>query len=279
VRFGGNTSCLELRSAHGELLVLDAGTGIRGLGAALLQEGDLRPIHLLLTHLHADHVLGLPHFVPLIALPREAGREAVRVIAGAHSALEVEALLTAMATPPLFPAVDGLLAQLRYVDWPGSAPYEVGTLRVQRWPARHPGGAAIFRVDDSVGALCAFAPDNELSGDSALAEVRAWRAALVSFLHGVPLLIHDATYTADEARRFTAWGHSSAHEATQLAMECEAETLALFHHHPDRDDHAIDRLLDDCRTLVHRAGSALRLFAASEGLVLQVPSVADALLP
>ena len=100
--------------------------------------------------------------------------------------------------------------------------------------------------------------------------MRAWRDALTLQLLGVPLLIHDATYASAELPAHVGWGHSSADEATRFAIECEAETLLLFHHHPDRQDEAVEQLLAQCRAIVSASGSALRVLAAWEGLSLAV---------
>lgn len=265
MRYGGNTPCLDVRVGDNPPLILDAGSGIRGLGRHLAQSHDVAPLHLFLTHRHSDHVLGLAHFAPLFTSSRE-----ITVCCGDGERTSLQSFVTSLLTPPMFPYVAGITNRLALCEWEQCAARTLGTARVHRFTARHPGEAAIFRIDDAHGPTVAYAPDNELSYDDRGAIVTAWRRDLMAFLHRVSVLVHDATYDHDELPRFEGWGHSSAREATQLAMECEAGTLVLFHHHPDRDDDAIDRMLDDVREQVARAGSPLQVLAAWEGLELRV---------
>jgi phosphoribosyl 1,2-cyclic phosphodiesterase len=305
VRYGGHTSCLEVRAADETLLVLDAGTGLRTLGQKLSPD---EVAHVFLTHQHSDHVLGLPHFAPLmrdvgvLPAPVAAGgntggsaaaasaNEAVlasiqrapiatvvppaprvRLMSGTASRGELQALLDTLLSPPLFPPLGVVTDRIAIQSFRGSTPAEVSDrVLVHRFPARHPGDAAILRIDDGFGAAIAFAPDNELDYASADPEVIAWRRGLTLALHGVPILVHDAMYTENELPAHHGWGHSSALEATRFAMECVAGLLVLFHHHPDRSDEAMDALVQECRQLVALSGSSLRVIAAWEGLSLTV---------
>jgi phosphoribosyl 1,2-cyclic phosphodiesterase len=265
VRYGGNTSCVEVRTAAGELLVLDAGSGIRGLGAAMLQDGDRSIVHVFLSHCHGDHVLGLPHFAPLFGNER-----AVCLHSGNSAAVTLRPFLEALLSPPIFPHLDGLTERLNVCEWTenGSGAYvNVGTARVHRLRANHPGEAAVLRIDDAHGPAVAYAPDNELGYRNGDPATSAWRTSLLHALRGVPLLIHDATYTDEEIARHSGWGHSSAEEATRFALEAGAGGLVLFHHHPDREDEAIDAILARCREM---AGTALNVSAAFEGQELRV---------
>jgi ribonuclease BN (tRNA processing enzyme) len=256
---------VEVRGPDNAVIILDAGSGIRALGAHLQSSGHTDPIQLLLSHRHSDHVLGLAHFAPLFAHGNR-----IHVRCGDGEAESLAAFTRAMLTPPLFPAVDGLSSRLDFSEWDDHAAPLAGGLDVKRFTARHPGEAAIFRFDDANGPLLAYAPDNELAYHDTSATVSAWRAGLQQFLRGVPVLIHDATYRQHELPQHAGWGHSSHLEATRLALECGARTLVLFHHHPDRDDDSVEQMVDECRALANRSGAPLRLLAAWEGLVLSV---------
>ena len=265
-RFGGNSSCVEVRTADGHVIVLDAGSGVRALGSQLELEADHRPIHMFLSHLHGDHVLGLPHFAPLVSQDRH-----VVISCATADAATLRPILGMLLSPPLFPSFDGNANSMRLVDWHAERRIAVGTRGQVRWlRANHPGDAAIIVVEDDLGLAVAYAPDNELRYASNDGRVRAWRDALTLQLRGVPLLIHDATYASAELPAHVGWGHSSADEATRFAIECEAETLLLFHHHPDRQDEAVEQLLAQCRAIASASGSALRVLAAWEGLSLAV---------
>ncbi len=263
---------MEVRTRDNDVIVLDAGTGLRALGQHLRDDnnGDSAKraarTHVFLTHEHTDHVIGLPHFAPLFDAD-----QVVQVTGGACDAASTRRVLDSLLTPPLFPALPRLGDRLSVSAFDNGTPVEVGTrYAVHRFPARHPGGAAIFRIDDASGAAIAFAPDNELDFASDDATVIAWRRGLTLALHGVPILVHDAMYTDGELRAHRGWGHSSALEATRFAMECVAGMLVLFHHHPDRSDDAVDAIVQECRQLVTLSGSTLRVIAAWEGLQLTV---------
>ena len=273
LRYGGHTSCIEIQPANGARVIFDAGSGIRALGANILQmqADNAKPeedeiIHLFLTHQHFDHIIGLPHFQPLRS-------EACRVILRCGNATtdQLQELVRSVLAPPLFVAMPMLSETLIIESCEAGVPMSVGEgASVERIDARHNGGAAIFRIADNQGAAIAFAPDNELSYASADPAVLRWREGVIQSLKNIPLLLHDATYQDSEVARYVGWGHSSAEEATQLALECNAQRLVLFHHHPDRTDNEIDDLVWTCRSLAHRAGSRLQIDAAYEGMTLTV---------
>jgi phosphoribosyl 1,2-cyclic phosphodiesterase len=263
VRYGGNTSCVEVRSVHDDLIILDAGTGIRPLGQRLEPEATA---HVFLTHRHSDHLLGLPFFAPLFDSSR-----AVHLHCGNADERTTRAVIDTLLSPPLFPPMPSVLERLSVQGITDDVPVEIGgRCTVHRFSARHPGEAAVFRIDDAKGAGVAYAPDNELDYGSTDPDVIAWRRDLSLALQGVPVLLHDATYTDQELPSHRGWGHSSALEATRFAMECVAGLLVLFHHHPDRTDEQMDAIVQECRELVAYSGSSLRVIAAWEGLTLTV---------
>lgn len=270
MRYGGNTACLEVRTGADDLIVLDAGTGLRLLGRQLADAHEVlppdSPVRLFLTHRHSDHVIGLPHFAPLFESSRQ-----VEVVAGDNNVAETQEIVRALLTPPFFPELPDMHDRVLVTGFADDAPSLVGdACTVHRFPARHPGGAAVFRLDDANGVGIAYAPDNELDYASTDPETIAWRQGLTLALRGVPILLHDATYTDSELPSHRGWGHSSAMEATRFAMECVAGMLVLFHHHPDRDDDTVDAIVQECRQLVALNGSTLRVIAAWEGLTLTV---------
>jgi ribonuclease BN (tRNA processing enzyme) len=256
---------VEVRGGDGELVILDAGSGIRALGTHLVESGHVLPVHLFLTHRHSDHVLGLAHFGPLFEQ-----KQRIHLCCGDGESASLTAFTHSLLTPPMFPYVDGMTSRLEITEWGSSADHRAGGLTIQRFTAQHPGEAAIFRLDDESGPLIAYAPDNELAYHDTRGERMAWRLDLARFLREVPVLVHDATYRHDELPRHAGWGHSSNLEAVRLALDCGARTLVLFHHHPDRDDDSVEQMLDECRTFVAREGSPLRVLAAWEGLALSV---------
>ena len=261
-RYGGNTPCAELRAADGRRLLLDAGTGMRPLGAAWGGGPDVpdAAVDVLVSHAHGDHLHGLGFFAPFVA-----GHARLTLHTGAEQVEAVRAGVRAMLGPPLFPAIDGLL---RRVDVRALAPDEatrVAGFDVRPIAAEHPGGATGFRVaDPDGGGALVYLPDNELA---ALESECGAREALVGAVAGADLLVHDATYLPAELARHRGWGHSSYAEAVGLAADAGVRRLLLHHHHPSRDDGEVDRLLRAARALGE--ARVVEVGAAVEGEVVR----------
>lgn len=263
VRYGGNTPCVEVRTTADELIVLDAGTGIRALGRALLtRTGEARvTADLFVTHAHWDHIQGLPFFAPAFV----AGQQIRIWIAGPPLDALERAIREQMA-PMVFPvSFEDLRARIDFPALDG-APLDGRSYRVHALPVRHPGGALAYRfhehAEDETPALV-YVSDNELvpAGDRADAS----RDALVAFARGARVLVHDATYTESEYESRRGWGHSTDVEALRLALDAGARTLVLFHHAPDRSDDEIDAIVARCR---EAAAGRLTVIAAAEGMEL-----------
>jgi phosphoribosyl 1,2-cyclic phosphodiesterase len=250
-------------------VILDAGTGIRALGDELLTEARAvgRPVDVAVcvTHAHWDHVQGLPFFAPLY----EPGAR-VTLLVASDAREPVESAVRAQMQTPAFPVRwDALGAAVAFESLPADgAPHALGALDVRAIGVHHPGDAAGFAVAArGDGAAVVYLPDNEIAeatGDPAR------RAALVAALRGTALLVHDATYVPDELPARANWGHSAWDEVVRLATEAEVRRVALFHHHAERSDTAVDAIVAGARALARElAGDAAPLvLAASEGLVL-----------
>jgi len=262
-RYGGNTSCVELRTADGRRLVLDAGTGLRALGDALMRGDDAgATVMALVTHGHADHLQGLPFFAPLA---RDGAR--VTLYAAAAQADAVADAARALLRPPLFPHADGLLDRLHVAAL--AAETEVAGFGVRPIEVSHPGGASGFRVRcDAVGRTVVYVSDNELA---AVEGVYGGRRALLEAVADADVLIHDATYLPAELPAHRGWGHSSYAEAVRLAVDAGVRRLVLFHHHPARSDADIDRLTHMAQALAAASGDGgPAVTAAAEGDVLEL---------
>ena len=267
-RYGGNTACLELRPEGGGLVILDAGTGIRALGAALCASAPPTPIaaDVFVTHLHWDHVQGFPFFEPLWA-----GGNRI-VVRGPHAlGTRVEESIRAQMTAPMFPVpFDAVQARVVFEPLPHDGRVEHAALgyEARAFAVHHPDHAVGFRIAcTATGRSVAYVPDNEIACPRGDAD---GRDRLLSQLRGAELLVHDAMYTSGEVGQRRGWGHSSHIEATELALDAGVEALALFHHNPDRTDAEIDAMVAECGRHVARDGRALRVISASEGLVLDV---------
>ncbi len=268
-RYGGNTPCVAVEGLGadlGNLVILDAGTGIRPLGGELvrLQGKDPLSVDLLLSHTHWDHIQGLPFFAPFFSK-----RNCVRIWGAKQGEVDLEVILRQQMHPVVFPVpLDELAAELT-VGHVNSEAFEIDGFAVRAMRLRHPGNTLAYRLTPkSGGASMAYVTDNELGSGGDYGEPRTWRADFVRFLEGVDILIHDAMFTPKELEKHRGWGHSSIHEAVTLAVEARVKRLVLFHHRPERDDAGMDALLKDARAAARATKSSLDVTAATEGLQL-----------
>ncbi|MGH2394683.1 MAG: MBL fold metallo-hydrolase, partial [Candidatus Limnocylindria bacterium] len=277
VRYGGNTSCVEVRLADGTLIVLDCGTGAHGLGQALVGSGaSPRRGHLLITHTHWDHIQGFPFFAPLFVPGNEWD-----LYAPGSGGRQLETTLAGQMEYTYFPMTLAQLdATIRFHDLVESR-FAIASARIITQYLNHPALTLGYRLEAD-GVAVVYAVDHEPHGrgrpEAAGLTTRAADETPVhredqrhvEFLAGADLVIHDAQYTAEEYPRHIGWGHSPAECAVDYALAAGARRLALFHHDPLRDDDAVDRLAGICRQRVAAAAGRLDVFAAAEGQVLEL---------
>jgi phosphoribosyl 1,2-cyclic phosphodiesterase len=234
-RYGGNTSCVHVETASGQDLVLDAGTGIRGLGKRLVEKDS--PITILLSHGHWDHIQGYPFFMPIYQPERQ-----IRVYT---SATGNHGQICA-----LFDQIDGANFPLKVTELPSHSEcvtenIETNLARqgisVRRIAINHPGGGYGYRIEED-GTSCAYITDNELEPPE---KVSTTYGEWVEFCRGVDVLIHDAQYLQSDMPHKHGWGHSLVSQVRQLAVDAEVACLAMFHHDPDRTDTEIDFIQKD----------------------------------
>jgi phosphoribosyl 1,2-cyclic phosphodiesterase len=273
VRYGGNTTCVEVR-ADGEIIVLDAGSGIRPFGGALQREFDAQPIKLslLITHAHWDHIQGLPFFKPVYDSKNE-----IRILGFNGTGASFREILAEPMKAPFFPIAMRELSGKIDIKRLSEMQFSLGKVQVRAIFVNHPGVCAGYRLLTSAGSI-AFLPDHEphefflhsargnhLSPEQAKKTAADERASLIQFLHGSDILILDAQYTDEEYQRHIGWGHGSVSSAMSLALDAEVHKLLLFHHDPGHDDEMIDKMVERARALVAKSGKPLEVDAAREG--------------
>lgn len=237
VRYGGNTPCLEVR-AGGRLVILDCGTGLRGLGNALMAEK--RPISgdIFFSHMHWDHIQGFPFFTPAF-IPGNA----FRVYGQNKGDQSVKSVLEGQMTDPNFPVPLSIMrSALSFHAITAGDTVELGPVRVRTVGLNHPGGCLGIRVEHA-GAAFVYATDTEHD-----AQGGALDSALVDLARGADALVYDAMYTEAEYRAGKiGWGHSTYSEALRVAKAADVRRLYLFHHDPTHDDDYLDARLAECR--------------------------------
>jgi len=233
--YGGNTACVEVRGHRGTVIVLDAGTGIRPLGANL--PDSLRRVDVLLTHLHMDHIQGLGFLQPLYDEKME-----VHIWGPASTTLRLEERLRRYLSPPLFPVrLRELACHLKTHEVP-CGDFEIGEFRCSSALVCHPGPTVGFRLETTEGML-AYIPDHEPALGRERFPIEAKWTSGYDLAAGVDLLIHDAQYTSDEYPQYRGWGHSSFEDVLRFTELVGAKHLVAFHHDPAHTDGDLDRLL------------------------------------
>jgi phosphoribosyl 1,2-cyclic phosphodiesterase len=236
VTYGGNTSCVELRLSDGTLVVLDAGTGIRRLGDAL--DGGPRTIHLLLTHLHLDHIEGLGFFAPIWSADTE-----LHVWGPPSPRRSLSERIARYLSPPLFPIeLTDIPAQISFHDVPDD-PWPIGNATVLADHVFHPGPTVGYRIQENGSAL-AYVPDHEPALGVDLATATPDWVSGAHIAGGADVLLHDGQYTDDEYDERVGWGHSSVDDTVRFAELTDARRVVLFHHDPQHSDHELEALLE-----------------------------------
>lgn len=284
-RYGGNTSCVEVRPKGAAPIIIDAGTGLRRLGKALMEEafGDGKgKTSILISHTHWDHVQGLPFFSPLY----RAGNQ-VHIFARQRD-LHLEAVFSQQHDSPYFPVpLSAMRADMHFHELIEGARFDIGRARVTCTRLNHPWIAMAYRIDVD-GAAVVYCADtapfadilfgrefivkapslDEPLPDDVAAELAKMRASVIALAKNADLLIYDTQFTYDEYRLRPHWGHSHPDDAIAIARDANVKRLCLFHHAPMRTDDDNDKILATYRDVIRQSHDRFELLSAYEGLEL-----------
>ncbi len=251
VRYGGNTSCVEIRCGE-RLMLFDGGTGLRVAGNELMRAAAPVELDLFFSHTHFDHVCGLPFFAPCYD-----SRSQIRIWAGHLNGVRIEAVLKKTMIAPLFPVPMGIFAaKIRFVDFAaGAALTPHPGIRIATAALNHPNGATGYRIEFA-GKTVTYITDTEQRPGGLDRNV-------LGLADHADVMIYDATYTDAEYPSHKDWGHSTWEEGVRLADAAKVGTLVVFHHDPGHDDAFMDRIA--AAAAAARPGTIV----AQEGLVLR----------
>jgi phosphoribosyl 1,2-cyclic phosphodiesterase len=257
VRYGGNTSCLEV-TAGGRRLIFDAGTGIRTLGLELARQAPI-DLDIYFTHTHLDHISGLTFFAPLFDK-----RNSVRMWAGHLVAPHtLKKVVSNLMQAPLYPvSLDVFQSRVEFKEFQAGQQLSCGEVTMRTVPLNHPNGATGYRIEFGGKSIC-YITDTEHSGSGP-------DGAIVELCRDVDVMIYDSSYTDAEFERYRGWGHSTWQEGVRIADAANVGTLAIFHHDPSHDDAFMDGVAREAALArPGRAPNGLpRVLVTHEGLTL-----------
>jgi len=257
-RYGGNTACVEVRGPAGSVLVLDAGTGIRPLGNAL--QGRVARIHLLLSHLHMDHIQGLGFFNPLHDPDVE-----VHIWGPGSTTLDLKTRLNRYLSPPLFPVHLRDLPRLTVHEVP-PASFAIEEFRITARLVCHPGPTVGYRLECADGVVAYLSDHEPALGARTFPQAADWTSGF-EIARDADLLIHDAQYTDEEYARRVGWGHSRIADALRFATLARVRKLVTFHHDPEHSDADIERLTESA---LARQQPPFPVVAGAEGTTFEL---------
>lgn len=258
LKYGGDTTCMEIRSSNNEIIIVDAGTGIRNLGNKLINENN-SSYHMLFTHAHWDHLMGFPFFKPIFL-----SKTKLNIIRCPHPGKYAEEMMKRVMSPPNFP--------IKYTDIKASITYEEGcpggfkidTIKIDPINLSHPNSGCGYKFTENQKTFV-FLTDNELGH---IHENGKTIEEYAAFSRNCDLLIHDCEYSDEDYLRRKEWGHSSVSQVARLAKLSNVKKLGLFHHNQDKTDNDVDILVESVRSKL--SGTGTKVFGICAGMEINL---------
>ena len=256
LKYGGNSTCLEIRTNDDKILIVDAGSGIREAGNSFLA-ADRHDFTLLLTHAHWDHIMGFPSFKPIFSRKTN-----LKIWGCPFAQSSIKEMLSRVMAPPNFPVnLDALHANISYKETCVES-YTLGSMLITPIALSHPNQGTGYKFEED-GKWFVFLTDNELGYKH---EGGLDFQDYLEFARGADLLMHDAEYKEEEYIKTRGWGHSVYKDALNLALDAGVKKLGLFHHNQERFDNEIDEIVNDCQEEINRRGKKMECFAVGQSM-------------
>jgi phosphoribosyl 1,2-cyclic phosphodiesterase len=251
LKYGGDTTCIEITAKTGETIIVDAGTGIRSLGNSAI-ERNINKFYLLFTHVHWDHILGISFFRPFLF-----NKTTILIQDRILSGYSTQDVLEKVMRKPFFPkGIENFKADIQFSKKLNDT-FDIGSITVETIPTSHKNGGLGYKFLED-GKSFVFLTDNELGFDHPNGK---GFDSYLDFSRNADLLFHDAEYTMDEYKHKINWGHSSVQDVMELAVKANVKKLGLFHINQNRTDDQVDKIVSDCRAYLTKAHSSIECFA------------------
>lgn len=251
LKYGGNTPCVEVRFNDNNILIIDAGTGIRELGESLAEEHFSKEIYMVITHSHWDHIQGFPFFKPIYFETTE-----IKIRGCLSTNKKLKEILANQMEKTYFPVpLDSLASKINFKDECISE-WNIGSASIEGIEVNHPTRCYALKITEDNKSFV-FMTDNELGQKVPKTDYKK----LVKFINNADYLIHDTMYFDEEMSEKRGWGHSSVREAAKLAIDANVKNLGLYHHEPTRTDEQVDEMEVECKQFLKENGSKTVCFA------------------
>lgn len=260
IKFGGDTTCVEIRSDNNDIIILDAGSGLRRCGNRLAKE-SFNNINFIFTHSHSDHLLGFPFFKPLYQ------NDKILNIYGCPFAQEaIKRIFSDSLIPPFYPITyNDVKSELNFKGIPLEN-FNIGSIEIQSIPLSHPNTGFGYKFTENDKTFV-FLTDNEL--DFVHPNGMEYKD-YVEFAGNADLLFHDAEYSETEYQRTKTWGHTTYTRALDLATEAGVKSFGIFHHNQDRTDSQIEEIVEICNKILSDKQSGIDCFAVEAGQTIKL---------